>query len=142
MQVIFNQIFVSLPALWMCGRIRKWLGTQSVKELPTLKEIVFAVIVCSLSYSLLSCLVHRTMHLKFFYEALHKRHHEWNESIPISAYYVHPIEHVIGNIVAPLAGIFLLRAHLVINFIWLIIFVIYSQLSGCGHKHLAGQNFS
>ena len=46
-------------------------------------------------------LFNRLLHCRYFYKAIHKKHHEWTSPIAITASYCHPIEHFLSNTIPP-----------------------------------------
>jgi sterol desaturase/sphingolipid hydroxylase (fatty acid hydroxylase superfamily) len=79
------------------------LDTQSF---PTYLEMISQMAICMLVEDFVFYSSHWLLHRKFFYSRVHKIHHEYVESVCISATYSHYIEYILGNIlpssVAPL----------------------------------------
>ena len=65
--------------------------------------------------------LHRLLHQKRFYRAVHKVHHYWQAPIAIAALYCHPIEHFLANLVPVLLGPLIMGSHRCTTAIWLII---------------------
>ena len=58
-------------------------------------------------------------HHRLLYKWTHKVHHEWTAPIALSAYYNHPLDHLIGNILPATVGASLTNAHFFTTWIWL-----------------------
>lgn len=63
--------------------------------------------------------IHRMFHHRLLYKWTHKVHHEWTAPIALSAYYNHPLDHLIGNILPATVGASLTNAHFFTTWIWL-----------------------
>jgi sterol desaturase/sphingolipid hydroxylase (fatty acid hydroxylase superfamily) len=76
------------------------------ESLPGLYEIISQIAICMIIEDFFFYLSHRLLHTDYFYSKIHKIHHEFKESVSISAIYAHPIEYIMGNIlpssIAPL----------------------------------------
>jgi methylsterol monooxygenase len=89
-QVLFNQIFVTFPLIYMFsnsfpeGTI---FDPTNLYRIPT----TFIMIEILFYYS------HRLLHLSYFYEKFHKIHHKWIGPCAISTLYCHPLEQAISN---------------------------------------------
>lgn len=112
LRVVFNQIIVGplfvtvfYPILCMRGM------HQKIRSLPTLMEFVLQFMACIVIREFYFYYSHRILHMKQFYERFHKRHHEWQAPIAVSAIYCSPLEHVWSNLGPVGLGPFLLGSH-------------------------------
>lgn len=70
---------------------------------------------------------HRLLHtFPFLYKKVHKIHHEFVNSVSISASYAHPVEYVLGNSVPTALGFMILgnKCHFITYLIWYKIIII------------------
>jgi len=63
---------------------------------------------------------HRTLHTKYLYKYIHKKHHTFNDTICIAYIYAHPVEYFFSNILPMIVGPALLKSnvHFVTFFLW------------------------
>jgi sterol desaturase/sphingolipid hydroxylase (fatty acid hydroxylase superfamily) len=80
--------------------------------------------------------MHRAMHHPILYKYIHKRHHEFPNSISYAALYANPIEHVFANIIPAVAGVVLLgnRVHMVTVSIWIVWRTLENVDGHCGYE--------
>lgn len=57
-------------------------------------------------------------HHRLLYKWTHKVHHEWTAPVALTAFYNHPLDHLIGNIVPTVVGPGLLNAHIFTSCVW------------------------
>ena len=43
--------------------------------------------------------IHKLLHTKYLYKKIHKIHHEYYSPMPLTAFYSHPLEFILSNIV-------------------------------------------
>ena len=66
--------------------------------------------------------IHRLMHTKYFYK-FHKIHHEIKAPIGITAFYMHPIDYIFGNLLPIYLPTLIVQADLITMHIWIILSV-------------------
>jgi methylsterol monooxygenase len=103
----------------------------NLKKLPSIQEIFLDLIVAIIIYEILHFYIHWALHSKLVYEKIHKRHYEWKAPVAVSAYYAHPLDHILCNLIPIICGV--LRCHVISVFIWFTIILIYNQLIHCGY---------
>lgn len=86
---------------------------------------------------------HRLLHHPTIYQKVHKIHHEFYDTISITALYAHPFEYVVSNLLPVGLGMILLggKAHL-LSFAVYLIFRIVSTVSGHSGYSLPFLNFN
>ncbi len=122
--MIFNQIFISAPLIYLAYRIQLFLGIPDIRVLPTFQRIIIDVLVCILFEEVIFYYSHRMLHAKFIYKTIHKKHHEWQAPISIIAIYCHPIEHMFSNLLPIIFGLWVMRSHLFTCWLWFTIAIL------------------
>ncbi|KAG5683643.1 hypothetical protein PVAND_012914 [Polypedilum vanderplanki] len=118
LQVIFNQIFVGVPFAIFSYYALKFRGFPEIRELPTFHWVLFELGICILVEEFGFYYSHRFLHSKHIYKRIHKKHHEWQAPVAVTAIYAHPIEHIFSNILPPFLGVFICRSHLATSWLW------------------------
>lgn len=79
---------------------------------------------------------HRIFHLPFLYPYIHKKHHEYYNSISIAAEYAHPVEFALNNVLPTSLGYILLGSNIhLISFILYLGIRIFETIDGhCGYE--------
>lgn len=92
------------------------------ESLPNLYEIISQLAICMLCEDFFFYFSHRLLHTDYFYNKIHKIHHEFKETVAISAIYAHPIEYMIGNILPSSIAPLLLgnKMHLLTNLVYIV----------------------
>lgn len=93
--VLFNQIFVSIPLIYLFVDIFPDTADYTVIPRMITTLLIFEII---FYYS------HRLLHMDPFYKYIHKIHHRWNYPLAISTFYTHPIEHALINVLPVVLG--------------------------------------
>lgn len=91
-------------------------------ELPGFFEVIFQVLGCVIVDDLVFYLSHRLLHTKYFYQLIHKQHHEYKHTISLSSEYANPIEYLIGNLLPSSVFPFILNynMHFTTYITWLV----------------------
>ncbi|KAF4524542.1 hypothetical protein B566_EDAN002816 [Ephemera danica] len=80
-------------------------GVQPLRELPSVPIIVVQCMFMFICYDFSIYYAHRSV-------TCHRCvHHEWTSPIGITAYYCHPVEHLVSNTGPPVLGVLILGAH-------------------------------
>ncbi|KAL4448686.1 hypothetical protein ABPG74_012775 [Tetrahymena malaccensis] len=79
---------------------------------------------------------HRALHTPYFYQLIHKTHHEYYNAISICAEYAHPIEFAVANVLTTSAGYLILGSsvHMSTFILWLGIRVFETIDGHCGYE--------
>lgn len=64
--------------------------------------------------------IHRLMHTKYFYK-FHKIHHEIKAPIGITAFYMHPIDYIFGNLLPIYLPTLIVQADFITIHVWIIL---------------------
>lgn len=122
-----NYILLGSPVISITIRMCK--PNYSLDEMPSpftfIMHIVFAVI-CE---DFFNYWFHRTVHLPIFYKRIHKKHHEYYNTLSLVCIYAHPIEFVFGNVFPALSSIWILKSnmHAVTESTWLMLRLFYTH---------------
>lgn len=69
----------------------------NVSELPSLWTICWQIIVCIQVDDCMFYWSHRLLHHKMLYKYIHKKHHEFKQTVAIAVEWAHPVEDLLGN---------------------------------------------
>jgi sterol desaturase/sphingolipid hydroxylase (fatty acid hydroxylase superfamily) len=105
-----------------------------MEEIPDTKTIVWQFIFFLLMEDLFFYIGHSTLHRPQFYW-IHKKHHEYANTVSIAAEYAHPIEHVFGNSLPTFIGYKVLSHIYPVHSITIWVFLTFRILETCdGHS--------
>lgn len=92
-------------------------------DLPTIDIMIFHILIFILCEDFTFYWAHRLLHHKFFYNKIHKIHHQYRLVVSISTEYCHPIEYLFANLIASSSGALVMgkNTHLFTYLIWIII---------------------
>lgn len=76
--------------------------------------------------------LHRLFHTRRLYAMIHRVHHEWDCTLPWVAFYAHPVEHLVVNMVPVVAGMRMFRMDLRLAMTWIHLASISSLVAHCG----------
>jgi len=122
LNLIINQVMI-LPVLSLMYLIYDFSPISMQKsDFPSSWEIIFQTIFFMICEDCTFYWSHRLLHMEFFYNRIHKQHHEFNNTISVGAEYCHPLEFIFGNVITTNSGPLLLgkRCHFVTFSLWII----------------------
>lgn len=138
--VLFNQLFVFLPGLWLMQRfftntaLLPWsTGIRVDRELPTLISMLVTFSWAVFLEEILFYSSHWLMHVGFFYRNFHKVHHSYRAPHAIASLYAHPVEAVLANLVAMNLPLFVCNFHLLTFYIAISLGWMSSLVGHCGY---------
>lgn len=128
--VLFNQIFLILPLFYIMSY---YLPLKISNQPPSLISLIQQTIITQLTGEILYYVVHRMLHHRMIYKYIHKMHHDYKISIGIVSLYAHPLEIIIGNILALIGPIFFFNCDLFVFYISVVLGFIDSIFDHCGY---------
>mmetsp|Transcript_18838 Transcript_18838/g.18815 ORF Transcript_18838/g.18815 Transcript_18838/m.18815 type:complete len:318 (+) Transcript_18838:31-984(+) len=94
----------------------------SIEAFPTWKQLIPQTIFFMLVEDTTFYWLHRLLHTPRFYGAIHKKHHEYINTIGIASEYAHPLEFAFGNLLPAAIGPLLLgNCHIYTIYMWNVI---------------------
>ena len=91
---------------------------------PGLGQFIAQLVVSYLVTDFLFYWAHRTLHIPFLYQRIHKLHHQFHQPIGFACEYAHPIELVIGNMLPVAAGPLFFKFHFYVFVVWMVIAIL------------------
>jgi methylsterol monooxygenase len=127
---LFNQIVVTPIFLILWYKLLEWRGLDSIE--PTIFTILTHFIVMFLISEFLFYHIHYIFHKPYFFKHIHKIHHDELNSIALSSYNHHFIEHLLSGLFTMYAGHFVMGSHIKVFKYWLFGVTIVTILFHCG----------
>lgn len=134
-QVLFNQIVVGLPIMYLGYYFMEWRGYPPVRELPTFHWVLAEIAIHILCEEIGFYYSHRLLHSGSLYKYIHKQHHQWTAPIAVTALYCHPLENIGSNLLPPFLGVFIMGSHVATAWIWFSLAIL-STLNAHSGYHL------
>uniref|UniRef100_A0A182NC50 Fatty acid hydroxylase domain-containing protein n=1 Tax=Anopheles dirus TaxID=7168 RepID=A0A182NC50_9DIPT len=131
--ILFNQTVVGIPLTYVGYHATIKGAVPNVRVLPSVGEILRDLVVCVFFAEIGFYYVHRFLHLTPLYKLVHKKHHEWTAPFAWTAMYCHPVEHIISNMIPPMIGIQLMKAHIFTTAIWFPLVIFNTIRDHCGY---------
>lgn len=138
--VLFNQLFVFLPGLWLMQRffthtaLLPWrTGIRVERELPTLASMLITFSWAVFLEEFLFYYSHWLMHTRLLYRTVHKVHHSYKAPHTIASLYAHPFEALTANLVAMNLPLFVCNFHLLTFYVAICLGWMSSLVGHCGY---------
>ncbi|KAL0278419.1 UNVERIFIED_CONTAM: hypothetical protein PYX00_000246 [Menopon gallinae] len=131
--VIFNQIVVGIPSIYIGGALVRWRTSPPLRQIPDFHWVLLQFVFFSLVEEVCYFYIHRMLHSKYLYKTIHKRHHEWSSPVAITAIYCHPVEHFVANLLPVFLGPCLINAHLSTYLTWFALAVVFTLSEHSGY---------
>jgi len=97
----------------------KWSIFFSENGYATPLVVFFQFLISRCSLIIMFYWSHRMLHLPFFYQRVHKQHHEYTGTIGFASEYAHWFEQLFSNQIPSVLPVILLGAHASVFWIWL-----------------------
>lgn len=112
LSIILQNRLILYLLFYFLYNIHAYFGMKVKSPLPSFITIVYHQYLALLAYDLLFYLTHRCLHL-YFYESIHKQHHQYKSSISIAAEYCNILEELFSTQLSSLLLPILMGFHLV-----------------------------
>ncbi len=112
-QVMFNTLVLPIPFMLI---LANFINVMNYKF--SVAKLVFDLTTTPLLVEMLFYTAHRIFHTKLFYK-YHKKHHEINVPIGVSALYMTPIDAIFGNLLPSYLPLLMISAHPVSVCCWI-----------------------
>ncbi|CAG9329125.1 unnamed protein product [Blepharisma stoltei] len=106
---LFVNFFLINPIVAYVGYKTDLFSTRFETVYPSFTEVLWQILFCMVTEDIWSYTFHALNHYGPLYRNIHKKHHQYNITIGISAEYAHPIEFIMVNIAALSTGVIILR---------------------------------
>lgn len=117
--VVFNPLLILIDHFVMDDLQMQMTMDNWPSSLTVIKQVVFFMVM----EDLLFYWSHRLLHHPRLYPHIHKRHHEFKDTVSIASEYAHPLESLLSNTLPTVAGYKLLggKTHMATVLMWVII---------------------
>lgn len=116
-EITINQI-LEIVLYYLIYPIFIYCGLSVRVPFPSFKIIIAHVFVCMMCEDTLFYWSHRALHHRSIYKYVHKKHHEFINTIGITSEYSHPFEMVVSGLIPTYSGVLLLGSHHIVFLIW------------------------
>lgn len=118
-QILYNQTLQAILGAVLIYLRYHYLEHSINRVVPTLSRFAFEFFVFNLLREVTFYYSHRWLHHPSVYKYVHKRHHEWQTPIALTAVYCHPLEHLLSNIIPVFIGPIVMGSHNLASYIWI-----------------------
>jgi sterol desaturase/sphingolipid hydroxylase (fatty acid hydroxylase superfamily) len=102
-------------------------------SLPSIPEILFSVLICTLGREFVFYYGHRALHYPLVYRHFHKQHHKFTTPIALASECCHPVEHILSNILPIIIPPTLLRVHIVVFWLFMTGAILQASVAHSGY---------
>ena len=127
---LFNQIVVTPIFLLFWYKLLEWRELDQIE--PTIFTILTHFVVMFLVAEFLFYHIHYVLHRPYFFKNIHKFHHDESNSISLSSYNQHTIEHLLTGLFTMSAGHLLLGSHIKVFKYWAMGVTLVTIIFHCG----------
>lgn len=121
--VVRNQFLGTWPALVVVWALLVWRGVAVDARLPPWWIILAQLGGIALLLEVAFYSVHRALHGKALFRAIHRVHHEYRKPTGVATHHVHYVEHLCGNLLPVFLGPVVLGVHPLVFMIWVVMAV-------------------
>jgi len=130
-----NHLCGSLPTMICFAELYIWRGCPLFDSpLPSLFDLFYQIAVILFIEELLFYYLHRFLHNRRVFSAIHSIHHSWSSPVAVAATDCHLLEHIFLNIFPALVGPLVAKAHYLVWFSWCCIAVVNTLFVHSGYK--------
>jgi len=139
MKVLRNQFLIWIPLCVILGISNSEFWTDStdpirpISTADSLYHYVVYIVLDEILFFYLHWLCHAFGPL---YQYVHKVHHTYSAPFALAADYCHPVEHILVNILPPLAGCLIMHSDQFTIFVWLSQIQLVRQVNHSGYRFL------
>lgn len=119
-EILVAQALLLPVTAWLLVPAWRAMGGDLAAPSPPLYEIAWQLVACIIIQDTLFYWSHRTLHTKWLFRTVHRKHHEFRHVRGLAAEYFHPVEQV-ANLISLVAGPILLAVHPVTFVTWMAI---------------------
>ncbi|PYH80088.1 hypothetical protein BO82DRAFT_393418 [Aspergillus uvarum CBS 121591] len=110
------------------------LSYRMPATLPTLPELLTELTLCVLARETMYYYSHRVLHHPLLYARFHRQHHRFHTPVALATLYVHPVEHILTNVMPIAAPARLFDVHVVTLWVFVGAVGIQAALAHCGYR--------
>ncbi len=92
--------------------------SSSLKNMPSPQTTLWHLLGCIAFEDTTFYWLHRALHTKYLYAAIHKQHHQFKQNVGVAAEYASPLEEIFGTAVPFLMASVLMKVHLSTFLLW------------------------
>ena len=126
-------IFITKPTFILFFYGLRWRGIPDIHTLPNIQTVLISCFLCDHIFDIVNYIVHRTLHHRFLYKYIHKRHHEYKSTIAVAGLHTHPLEMFILSVIPLGSGLIVLGCHIGTAWLYMLLSMISSTIAHSGY---------